>query len=706
MSGVRVSKQWSIPATTLNAFQFRRRGIWDARGLGNGGWSFDQHHVYDPERQMILKGDGSTQKVDANASTEVPTMLNFGGNASGQVAGPSASIWEFEPGGGLSRVTGPPVERFLIQRQRPGEIEFEQVMENCPPDPDDPNLCAPGTSPSFSYLTAWVVDQDDNFIFADGQRLLRVDARTGALSLIRDSSLASRACTFRNLKIHSHRIFHACDENWEGMVWPDGSATPLAVGGTELGEDVAVNDADIGAISDLDIDQEGNVLLLENGRFRVRRIGIDGRVFTVAGNGVQGIPVNRSQATQSPLPRIEQVVNGRDGSIFLLGGGRVFQVRPSGEIETIIGGGYETINWAGAQIARSVNVPNGAGLAVLPDGSIVLSASRFAPSPMMRIATGGSFRFQGSEENFIFPSEDARTVFVFAPNGRHLETRNATTGGLIFRFLYRADGHLIGVEDGDGNLTQIERNAPGLATAVQAPDGQRTLLSYHASGLLAQVNSVANRNWQFNYDPSPEKFGLLSRFQNPNGEASIFTWTSDGRLTRDTNAEGGFTELDREEYTTLAARTQVSTAEGRQRVIWRNSAIGRGYRTIETFAGGRTYLSDSSTYWQFVGNPDQSQVTIRNTPDPRFGLSAPVSSVSMRLNNFAQPSTISRSRAAIATPLGTQLGQIDLQHETLINGRQYLGNYDAQSRSWSVRSPMGRETLIAVDAQERPLQVT
>ena len=121
---------------------------------------------------------------------------------------------------------------------------------------------------------------------------------------------------------------------------------------------------------------------------------------------------------------------------------------------------------------------------------------------------------------------------------------------------------------------------------------------------------------------------------------------------------------------------------------------------------GMIQSSQTSTFKQFITNPDQSSLTVSRSADPRFGLTAPGSSVTLTLPNPSQPSTISRSHAAIATPLGTQLGQLDLQHETRINGRQYLGNYDAQSRSWLIRSPMGRETLIAVDAQERPLQVT
>src|SRR6202035_1027602 len=39
-------------------------GAWDARGEGLGAWTIDAHHVYDPARKILYKGDGTT--VDAN----------------------------------------------------------------------------------------------------------------------------------------------------------------------------------------------------------------------------------------------------------------------------------------------------------------------------------------------------------------------------------------------------------------------------------------------------------------------------------------------------------------------------------------------------------------------------------------------------------------------------------------------------------------
>ena len=121
-------------------------------------------------------------------------------------------------------------------------------------------------------------------------------------------------------------------------------------------------------------------------------------------------------------------------------------------------------------------------------------------------------------------------------------------------------------------MTSVERDANGRATAIQSPDGLRTLLSYHANGLLSQVDSVENRSWKLAYDSDAAKFGLLSRFENPRTHASVMAWGNAGRLSLDTNPEGGFTRLVRSQWGDLDARsTLLQTAEGRQRRVWSNN---------------------------------------------------------------------------------------------------------------------------------------
>ncbi len=77
----------------------------------------------------------------------------------------------------------------------------------------------------------------------------------------------------------------------------------------------------------------------------------------------------------------------------------------------------------------------------------------------------------------MIASEDGTELFGFDATGRHLRTLNALTGGLRYEFRYDTPGLLIDIEDADGNVTTIERNADGTPAAIVGPYGQRTTVS-------------------------------------------------------------------------------------------------------------------------------------------------------------------------------------------------------------------------------------
>jgi len=701
----KVGRMWSSPAGVLGTPRFRRRGIWDARGLSNGGWSLSEHHVYDPERRIVLKGDGSMRSADVQSSRDVALTIPYALGRGGQLVGAGASVWSLwrgDPGGG-TRGPAQPI-RATISRTFPGGTP-EQMAENCPPDLADVNFCLPGFTPIFEGMDSYVVDERGNLYFSQGQSLLKLDAQARAVSVLRDSLAASDPCTYAFLKIHQRRIYHTCLEGGIGMVWPNGSATPLALGGIEEGDGIPVQGANTFSPRWMDVDVQGNVLYAESAQPRVRMLGIDGRVTTIAGNGSIGVPVDGAIALASPLPIVSSVVASADGSHYILAGGLVFQIRSNGQIFSILGGGSETFDPAIEQKARSVSLSSDGFITTMPDGGLIYGSSYRDPSALVRVG-GGSFRFDAEGGQHLVPSEDGRRYWLFDASGRHLETRNAVTGGLVFRFNYSATGHLVGVEDGDGDLSEIERDANGRALAIESADGHRTVLSYHPSGLLAQVDSVENRTWKMQYESGIERFGLLNRFEDPRGNASTMEWSDDGRLVLDTNPEGGFARLTRELWNHLdAERTTIRSAEGRRRYVWSNNSPGRVFRHASQFSGAFESSSQASTNASFTFHNNGSRLSSTRRPDDRFGFSVPIVSSVLNLPILAPSSSVYRSQYSFPSVLGADLGERDLQYESTVNGRLYLRNYDAAGRTWATRSPMARETSVSVDMQERPTQV-
>ena len=142
----------------------------------------------------------------------------------------------------------------------------------------------------------------------------------------------------------------------------------------------------------------------------------------------------------------------------------------------------------------------------------------------------------------LLPSADGGELYVFDKSGRHLQTVNALTGALRYQFGYDADGYLIAVTDGSGNITAIER-AGATPTAIVAPGGQRTTLSIDSNGWLSKVADPTGATYTMSYTPD----GLLTQFADPLANIHRFTYDALGRLIKDEDPAGGTISLTRSE---------------------------------------------------------------------------------------------------------------------------------------------------------------
>jgi YD repeat-containing protein len=108
---------------------------------------------------------------------------------------------------------------------------------------------------------------------------------------------------------------------------------------------------------------------------------------------------------------------------------------------------------------------------------------------------------------------------------------NALTAATKYAFGYDTAGRLAVITDANGLVTQIERDpASGQATAIVAPNGQRTELTVNADGYLEGIDEPGGIHRGFTYG-SGEAAGLLASYQNPRGNTSSFTYDELGRVT-------------------------------------------------------------------------------------------------------------------------------------------------------------------------------
>src|SRR5262249_37761500 len=149
---------------------------------------------------------------------------------------------------------------------------------------------------------------------------------------------------------------------------------------------------------------------------------------------------------------------------------RVRRVGPDGVITTVAGNGssYGFGGDGGPATAARLSVPH--GVAVGPDGSLYITDSDdYTYSGTDRVRRVAQILPGLALGDRLIPSEDGSEVYIFNQDGRHLRTLDALSNAVRYQFTYDDAGRLTAVTDGSGNVTTIERDAAGNPTAFVAP---------------------------------------------------------------------------------------------------------------------------------------------------------------------------------------------------------------------------------------------
>ncbi|CAG0951179.1 partial Putative deoxyribonuclease RhsC, partial [Anaerolineae bacterium] len=475
---------------------------------------------------------------------------------------------------------------------------------------------------------------------------------------------------------------------------------------------------------------DGNLYIADLVNSRIRRVGTDGIITTVAGTGALGYSGDGGPATQADLHYAYGVDVGPDGSLYIndSSNSRIRKVGTDGIITTVAGtGGYGYSGDGGPAIQANLLYPN--GVAVDTDGSlyigdtgnnrirkvrtdgIIITVGGAGLKPGLKhpeeVAVGpdGSLYIADSDnylirkmKNYLTKSlEDGRSVYTFNDAGRHLSTSDTLTGAVLYQFTYDQDGLLTAVTDGDGNTTTIERDADGNATAIVGPYGQRTILDIDDNGYLRALTNPAGEVYQCSYTAD----GLMTAFTDPRGNVHTHTYDARGRLVRDENPAGGFTALERTE-TKDGFEVTKTTAEGRVST-YLTETLSTGERQItNSFCCGnpiKTVIgTDGSTR---ITYPDGTTDYTLEGPDPRFGMQSPVIANSTVTTPAGLVQTITGARTVTLSDTNDPLS---LQNQTdiyTVNGRIFKNTYDATTQTITTISPMGRVVTSTIDDQGR-----
>jgi RHS repeat-associated protein len=683
-------------------------GRWVANGVGLGGWTLSVHHTYDPNARILYYGDGR-QRAAKNLNWNITTIAGTGVSGFSGDGGPATQ----------AKVTSP---------------------------------CGANIAADGSVLIA---DSGNN-------RIRRIDLN-GIIQTIAGGGTGGDNIPATQARLNSPldvcpgpdgSVYLVENIGKVRRVRPDGIIE--SIGGTGQtgysGDGGPATLAKFNRPQDVEVAPDGTVYVGDWLNNAVRRITADGIITTVAGTGMAGFSGDGGPAVKAKLNGASAVSLGPDGSLYIACNAdrHIRRVTPDGIITTVAGDGSATYSGdGGPAIKAGINDPSGVAIAPNGDVFICLVASRcvrrVTPDGIISTFAGnGVNTFAGDDGpatqaslmhpdnicvgpdgavyfpdymghrvrkirqplpgfgqgDILVPSEDGTELYHFDPNGRHLRTLYALTGAVLLRFDYDASGSLVGITDGDQNVTVIERAISGEPLAVVGPFGQRTVLSVSTNNYLVAVANPAAETNHFEYGVD----GLLVRIIGNSGTVYQVEYDPAGRVRRLVDPLNAAMEIEREDFSDGHTIRQT-TAEGRIRT-YRVEQLRTGtQRQVLVDAGGTESqslaASDGTITQQF---PDGLQIRSVTGPDPQFGMLAPLNRTQTIQTPGGLMSTSTVQRIARFTSAGDPLSMVVITNRTTINGRVSFSVYDASNRTVRATSPAGRESVTEFDALGRVLR--
>lgn len=693
---------WQTIQTTVAAAT-----VSDARGAGLGGWTLSAHHSFDPRSKTIALGDGSTISVPPQMSA-IDTIAGNGQAGFAGDNGPATAASLATPGGAVVDAAG----NVYVADQ------LNDRIRKITPDNKITTIAGngvfgfggdngPATVASFASPLELALDAAGNLYVADvdNHRIRRI-ATNGTITTVAGNgtrgdsgdggpATAATLAEPTGVAVAPSGDLYIADfaAHRVRRIATDGTITTLAGTGVSgySGDGGLASAARLNEPSALAVDAAGNVYIADSGNERVRRVGPDGTITTVAGTGVFGTTGDGGSAIAARLAIPTGLAIDTTGNLYIAeqGSHRVRQVTPDGTITTLAGSRVRGFD-GDAGAAVNAELANSRALAFSPDGAVYI-----ADADNHRIRRVHRLLADSGLDAIVVPAPDGSVVFEFNNSGRHLRTLDALTGVELLRFAYDSGGRLASITDTDGNATTIERPGTGRVDIV-APFGQRTILALNADGWAERITDPAGQSQSVTYGPD----GLLTSFVDAKGSASTYTYDALGRLTAAAGRDNKVTTLTRTEVED-GYRVAVATPMGRTTTY---DVTQRGDGTLARRVTDPTGLvsnelrtRDGTTSVDIAG----SSLTQVAGPDPRWGMSAPVPATATAQAPGKALVASSTTRAVTLANPDNPLSLTTRTDVTTIGTRTWRSVYDAATRTITSTSPQGRVSKVTLDAKAR-----
>ena len=678
-------------------------GTFVSQAAGLGGWTLDVQHFYDPRTLVLNRGDGQRRRAEnLNQVIHTTTGDEIFDSIPEQYEAPDGQLYYPDDQGH---------QVFTVQR----DLSFVAIVGTGAAGFGGDG--GPATAALLNTPFDVAAAPDGSLYIADtgNFRIRKVDpdgiietvAGTGSQAFSGEGGPATDAELEGPLllRLAPDGALYFLDNTRIRRIGTDGRIATVAGSGLQEfdGDGVPAPQAAVDVV-DFDLAADGAIYIADEANHRIRRVGTDGIISTYAGSGDYGFEGDGGLATEAWLASPSSVSVGPDSSVYIADhdNSRIRRVGADGIITTVAGdGGYGSSGDGGP--ATRANIIAGQVL-VLRNGSILIADDLQDDFPdQIRVVSPQLPGFVADE--IVIPSVDGFELYVFDSFGRHLRTVNALTGSLRYQFTYDSSGNLINVTDSNGNVTILERDfsIDADVRAVVGPYGHRTVLSRSVSDLLSGVEYPGGDTLAMSYLDGANSTGLLSEFTNSRGNTTFLSYDSEGLLVRDQDPAGGYIDLAKQDLEN-GSEVGVTSAGG----MTTNYAVERLPDSLITRT---TSYPDGSSKETVIGtdgvvtttSSNGSVVVVRNGPDPRFGMQAFSVQEKEITTQAGLTYSVARNRDVNLLNVADPLTVASMIDELTINGRTYTNHYDSSTNQIVSTSPDGRTRAIDIDGQGRVL---
>jgi RHS repeat-associated protein len=721
---INVSKFWNVEVSARNP-------IMSQANLGH--WGFSQHHAYDLNSKTLVMGDGTERDTEVFQNGILSTIVGNG-------------VTGFSGDGGLA--TEASIRQPLEMDVTPdGSLYFVDAGNNRVRKVDPAGIITTvagngsasffgdgglATDAQLSNPHGLEVVGDVIYIADTYNHCIRKVDEDGIITTVAgtggvggsggDGGPATEAGLYRptSLEIASDGTIYFVDSGNARIrkIDPYGIITTVAGNGTpssyvvDFPNGILATEVSISTAFDLALAPDGSLIFSDLENHRVHRVGTDGILTTVAGNGdanshFQGIPEGVSAVEDGIRNPWGVAYSPNDsGFYFSYSVGIIRKVDTRGLITTIAGRYRSTRDYADNVSAGDAAFATPSHLVFNNEGELYIADSglTYGHEYGARIRTITSTWPSFANDDFTIPSKDGRSIYMFDRTGRHLATLDALSGEALYSFGYSSAGYLETVTDAFGAVTRIQRDTSGMPIQIVAPDGQVTVLRLDGNGYLASVVNPSGEQYQMAYDNG----GLMTSYTTPSNHVSNYQYDGAARLINDTNPENGGWNLSR---TTSSSSfdVQVTSAEGRvtQYNIEKLPSNDQ-LRTATSPAGITTTRLSTASGEKVVTYPDGTVHTYGMGLDPRVTMNLPLLTDTRIETPSGLISTISRDRSADIADMANLLSLEVLRDTITTNGRTSTREYNASSNTWTYTSAEGRTAQTEINGKGQPVleQVT